>query len=223
MTDAVVLVTSVGDAAGSAPAAAALACASADPDRATLLIDLTAGRAPRPGLLASAAARALEERLAAHLPGAGVSSRGQICHLTLPPDDDGIETIAGALAAARGSVGVLHLPAPWLHAALDQGRVRPVAAMLCADLGEDRALTALAARALSERGVRVGILKRPIGWVASRRALAGVLPPGATGGLPPRLVARLLPEPSSRWAARAWEPRGIDRREGLQRARSRRP
>jgi hypothetical protein len=234
MSEEAVLVTAVRDAAGSGSAAAALACAAADPDRAGLLIDLTAGRAPRPGLVASVAARALEERLAAHLPQAGVASRGQICHLTLPPDGDGIEAIAGALTVARGSVGVLHLPPPRLHAVLDQGRVRPAAAMLCADLGEDRALTALAARALSERGVRVGVLKCPIGWVASRRALAGILPPGAAGGLPPRLVARLLPEdpvspaalsviPSRRLAAPAWGPNEPGSREGSPRARSRRP
>ncbi len=196
MTGTVVLVTSAGGAFDSRAAAAALACAGSEPDRAGLLVDLVADRPPRPGLLSTVAARELEERLAAHLPHAGVASRGQVCRLTLPPDGeddgDGIGAIAGAFAVARGSVGVLRLPPPRLHAILDDGRVRPAAAMLCADLVRDRALTALAARALSERGVRVGVLKRPIGRVASRRALAGILPAGAAGGLPPRLLARLL-------------------------------
>ena len=57
-----VLVTAVGDAEGSRGAAAALACAGADADRATLLVDV-GGRAQRPTLLASSAANQLEERL----------------------------------------------------------------------------------------------------------------------------------------------------------------
>jgi hypothetical protein len=196
MSEEAILVTSVGGAAGAGPAAAALACAAADPDRAGLLIDLTTSRAPRAGLVATAAARALEERLAAHLQQVGVASRGQVCQLTLSPDAAGIEAIAAALAVGRGSTGVLHLPPQLLHAVLEEGRIRPFAAMLRADLGTDRALTALAARALSEQGVRVGVLKRPLGWIAARRALVGILSPGAAGGLPPRLLARLLPVPT---------------------------
>ena len=71
MAGAVVLVTAVGAASGARAAAAALACAASEPDRAALLIDLDGGRAPRPSLVATSAARALEERLAAHLPDAG--------------------------------------------------------------------------------------------------------------------------------------------------------
>jgi hypothetical protein len=200
MTGAVVLVATVGGAAGAGPAAAALACAGADQDRAGLLVDLVTSRAPRPGLVATVAARALEERLAAHLPQAGVASRGQVCQLTLPPDPAGIEAVAGALAVARGSICILHLPPRLLHPVLEDGRVGPFAAMLRADIGEDRALISLATHALGEQGVRVGVLKQPLGWIAARRALAGILSPGAAGALPPRLVARLLPEPSSRWA-----------------------
>ena len=77
-----VLVTAVGGAEGRAAAAAALACAGADVDRAALLVDV-GGRPPRPTLLASAAARGLEERLAAHLPSARVAARGQVCHLAV--------------------------------------------------------------------------------------------------------------------------------------------
>ena len=87
---------------------------------------------------------------------------------------------------------VLHLPPGLLHPVLEEGGVRPSGALLRADLSEDRALTALAARDLLARGLRVGVLKRPLGWVASRRALAGALPPGAVGGLPIRLAERLL-------------------------------
>ena len=45
---------------------------------AGLLVDLDPGRPPRPSLIATVAARELEERLAAHLPEAGVASRGRI-------------------------------------------------------------------------------------------------------------------------------------------------
>ena len=88
-TAAVILVVRVGDATGSKAAAAALASAGSEPDRAGLLIDLGGGRLPRPSLIASTAARELEERLVVHLPEAGVASRGQVCQLALPPDRAG--------------------------------------------------------------------------------------------------------------------------------------
>ena len=72
-----------------------------------------AGRAERwagrrgPGLVASAAARALEERLAAHLPEATVASRGSFCHLALPADGEGLERAPAALALVRDSLGVV--------------------------------------------------------------------------------------------------------------------
>ena len=58
-----ILVTRVGEAEGALALAAALACAGSESDRAAVLVELSEGRAPRPGLVASAAARALEERL----------------------------------------------------------------------------------------------------------------------------------------------------------------
>jgi hypothetical protein len=192
MTGATILVTAVGGAEGARTAAAALACADAEPDRASLLVDL-GGRPPRPTLLASTAARELEERLAVHLPQARVASRGQVCHLVLPADPDGVEAIASAAAVARGSASVLHAPPRLLQRLLGEDiDPEPSGALLRADLGEDRALAALAVRDLMDRGLRVGVLKRPLGWVASRRALFGLLPPDAPGGLPPHLRARLL-------------------------------
>jgi hypothetical protein len=189
-----VLVTRVGDAEGSRAAAAALACAASDPDRAGLLVDFHEGRAPRPSLVASTAARRLEERLAVHLPEAGVASRGQACHLTLPPDASGIEAARAARAVARESVGVLHLPPRLFQDALEDDGLRPFGALLRADLDRDRALTALAVGDLHEKGLRAAVLKRPLGWVAARRALSGALPPESGGGLPARLRARLLEE-----------------------------
>jgi hypothetical protein len=189
-----ILATGVGDAEGASSAAAALACAGADPDRAGLFVDLGGRRAPRPTLVASAAARALEERLAVHLPEAGVASRGQICHLSLPADDSGVEQAVGAMAVGRGSVCVLHLPPRLLQSALGESGIRARAALLRADLDRDRALTALAVGELRERGLRTMVLKRPLGWLAARRAQGGALPTGARGGLPARLVGRLLDE-----------------------------
>jgi hypothetical protein len=187
---AVILVTTVGAASGCQAAAAALACAASEPDRAALLIELDDGRAPRPSLIATAGARELEERLAAHLPGAGAASRGQACRLRLPADSAGIDGIAAALPLARESAGVVHLSPRLLRPVLEHPRIRPTAALLRADLADDRALTALAARDLMERGLRVAVLKRPLAWLAARRALLGA--PGPGGGLPARVLEPLL-------------------------------
>lgn len=194
----VVLVTAVGAAAGSRAAAAALACSGSEPDRAGLLIDLAKGRPSRPLPIATAGARALEERLAAHLPNASVASRGAICHLsTVPPAPVGgvatavgkaasatdaeprLDLIAAAMPLARDSVAVVHLPTHLLQPALDDPRIRPTAALLRADLPADRPLTALAARDLVARGLRLTVLKQPLGWIAGRLALLGALPVAA--------------------------------------------
>jgi len=187
-----VVVTAVGAAEGARAAAAALACAGADADLATLMVDV-GGRAPRPTLLASAAARRLEERLAAHLPTARVAARGQVCHLAVPAEPEGIEAASAAVTVARGSLAVLHTPPSLLQALVaDDGRPRPTGAMLRADLGADRALTALAVRDLLGRGLRVAILKRRLAWVVERRALFGALGPGQAGGVPGAVVRKLV-------------------------------
>jgi len=187
----VVLVTTVGSAAGAKAAAAALACAGSEPDRAALLIDLDEGPAPRSSLVATAGARKLEERLATHLPRAGVASRGCLCRLALPPDGDWVEAVAAALPLARESAAVIHLPPALARAALVEPRIRPTAALLRADLSEDRALAALAARNLMREGLRLAVLKRPLAWLPGRAALLGALPASAPG-LPIRIRERLL-------------------------------
>jgi hypothetical protein len=184
------LVTSVGAAIGSRAAAAALACVDSKVD-CGLLIDLHRDRAPRSTLLATAGARGLEERIVSHMPEADVASRGRLCHLRLSPDARGLEGVLAALPLARGLPTVIHLPPALLPPTLGESRVRPSAALLRADLHMSRSLTALAARDLIEREIRVAVLKRPLGWVAARRALLGA-PPLFGGGLPPRLVGRLL-------------------------------
>ena len=187
-----VLVTGVGGAEGSRGAAAALACAGADADLATLLVDV-GGRAPRPTLLASAAARQLEERLTAHLPQAAVAARGQVCHLGVAAEPEGLEAAAAAVTVARGALAVVHLPPPMLRLLLDDGGgPRPSAVLLRADVAADRALLALVVRELMGRDLTVAVLKRRLSWVAERRALFGALAPEAPGSIPPRLTQRLL-------------------------------
>ena len=187
----VVLVTAVGAAAGAKAAAAALACAASEPDHAALLIDLGGGRSPRPSLIATAGARKLEERLAAHMPEAAVASRGRFCQLTLPPDPAVRGEIAAALPLARRSAGVVHLPPALLRPVLEESLIRATAALLRADLAENRALTALAVRDLMDRGLRVAVLKRQSGWLAGRAALLGV---SSEAAVPGSAVSRLLLE-----------------------------
>lgn len=191
MSGAVVIVTAVGAASGSKAAAAALACAGPDPDRPGLLIDV-AGRSPRPTLVASAGARELEERLAVHLPRLRAASRGQACHLAVPNEPEAFESVRAALPLVRDSVAVIHLPPARLQEALAEAGIRLTGAMLRADLDEDRALTALAVRDLAGRGLRTKVVKHALGWVPARRALFGVLSPGAPGGLPRSLLHFLL-------------------------------
>jgi hypothetical protein len=184
------LVTRVGVASGPRAAAAALACAGSEPDRAALLVELDAGRPPRPSLVATSAARELEERLTVHLPAVGVASRGNICLLRLSPDADGIEQIPAALPLVRDAAAIVHLPPALLQPVLAQPRIDPTGALLRADLDQDRALAALAVRDLIARGLHVAVLGRPLAWLAARRALLGALP--ADGPLPARLRERLV-------------------------------
>jgi hypothetical protein len=184
-----IVVASVGEAEGARGAAAALACAGADVDTATLFVDL-GGRAPRPALLASAAAQALEGRLGAHLPDAKVAARGQVCHLAVSADADGLVGATAAVSVAREAVAVIHAPPQLLQEALGCG-MRPTGVLLCADLAEDRPLLALVARDLLGRGLAFAVLKRRLHWVAERRAFFGALPAGSQGALPARVVRRL--------------------------------
>jgi hypothetical protein len=185
-----IVVAAVGAAEGSRGAAAALACAGADIDLATLLIDV-GGKPPRPALLASAAAQKLEERLGAHLPDFRAAARGQVCHLAVPAGQEGLDAAAAAVTVARGSAAVIHVPPEVLQPVLDGLRPRPSGVLLRADLVEDRPLAALAVRDLVARDFAVAVLKQRLSWVAERRALFGALPPGTPGGLPQRLVRRL--------------------------------
>lgn len=186
-----VLVVAVGEAEGSRGAAAALACAGADVDRAALLVDL-GGRVPRPTLIASTAARNLEDRLASHLPEIRVAARGQVCQLAAPADEVGFAAAAAAVTVARGALAVIHVPPATVQDLLGaEHGPRPSGALLRADVAADRALLALVVRDLVAAGLDVGVLKRRLGWIDERRALFGALGSDRPG-LPPRLLRRLL-------------------------------
>ena len=176
----VVLVTRVGGAAGSRAAAAALACAASEPDRAALLVDQEEGGPRRSTLVATTGARALEERIAAHLPDAAVASRGCFCRLALPAGPGPVDALGAVLPLARESAAIVHLPPAQLRPLLAEPRIRPTAAVLRADLSADRPLAALVVRDLIDRGLAVAVLKQPPGWLAGRAALLGALPdPGS--------------------------------------------
>jgi hypothetical protein len=187
----VVVVTSVGGAEGSRGAAAALSCAGSGVETAALLVDV-GGRVPRPTLIASASAHRLEERLAARLPTLRPAARGEVCHLSVAADDDGLAAAGIAVTVARGGLAVVHAAPGLLQALLEApGAPRPHAALLRADLAEARPLVALAVDDLLRRGLRVAVLKRRLGWVAERRAGFGALG-SDSGGLPESLLRRLL-------------------------------
>jgi len=187
----VVAVTSVGGAEGARGAAAALSCQGSGLETAALLVDI-GGRIPRPTLIASASAHQLEERLAARLPNLRPAARGEVCHLSVTADEDGLAAAGIAVTAARGGLAVVLVAPDLLQTLLDvPGAPRPDAALLRADLTEARPLVALAVDDLLGRGLRVVVLKRRLGWVAERRAGFGALG-SDSGGLPEPLLRRLL-------------------------------
>jgi transglycosylase-like protein with SLT domain/D-alanyl-D-alanine carboxypeptidase-like protein/putative Flp pilus-assembly TadE/G-like protein len=190
----VVIATAVGDAGGGAALAAAVGVVRAVASgRAALVADF----APREGrlgptLLASTEARRLEELLRERGLEAA-AARGHLCSLQMKDEAASLDALAAALASATGASAVLvHLrPGLW-QAALDHPAIAPRAGLLRAELPADRPLTALAVRDLWQRGVRVRVVARPLGRIASRRALAGIDPGGAAQRRVVRMARGLL-------------------------------
>jgi hypothetical protein len=137
----VVVVSAVGGAEGSRGAAAALSCTGSGVEQASLLIDV-GGRVPRPTLIASASAHRLEERLATRLPKLRPAARGEVCHLSVTADEDGLVAAGVAAMVARGGLAVVHVAPDLLQFLLEApGAPRPDAALLRAPWSPWRSTT----------------------------------------------------------------------------------
>lgn len=134
----------------------------------------------------------MEERLAVHLPELRAASRGGTCHLAVPGDGEGLARLSAALPLAREGVAVLHVPPGLFQDVLRLAGVEPSGVLLRAELKSARALTALVVRELQRRGLLVRVLKEALPWVTARRALFGVLPADAPGGMSARFREVLL-------------------------------
>jgi hypothetical protein len=173
-----VIATELGDAKGgvavSAAIAVILAASSARGPCGALLAELGPERQRGPTLLASTPARELEQTLG-RIGFERVAARGRLCWLGLPATQESLSDLSDALdGLPRPSIALVHLPAALWPVALGEGPLQPRAGLLRTDLQSDRALAALAVLELRERGLPARIASRPLGWVASRRALAGL-------------------------------------------------
>ena len=191
------LATDLGDARGGLAVAAAVGVTVAiGEDRGSasgvLLAELGAEGRRGPTMLASAKARQLEEGLrdTGFEP---VAARGRLCWLGLPSTEEGLgdlPRVLEALGSAR--LAIVHLPARLWPLAVEQSGLCPRAGLLRADLPTDRALAALAVAELRERGLVTRVAARPLGRVASRRAVAGLEVGGAAATRVGRLARGLL-------------------------------
>jgi hypothetical protein len=200
----VVIATAIGGAGGAASLAAAVGVASAEADsgRAALIVDLDPPpRGRGPTVLASDSARLLEDWLRrSDDTFAPTAARGHVCHLPIEPggeedadEGDPLRPLAELLEREPpASAVIVHLPPSLWPDALQDAGVGAGAGLIRADLPSDRALAALAVRELHARGMRAKVASRPLGRVASRRALAGVEPGGAASRRATRLARALV-------------------------------
>ncbi len=188
-----ILCTSIGRAGGGASLAAAAGVALADregAEHASLVVDLEPGdRTPRATVLASDAARRLEDAVRAQ--GEDLTSavaRGHVCALALSGGAEALDHLAELLGAVPPAEAVVvHIPAGLWPAAIDHPRLAPSGGLLAAELPADRALVALAVHELRERGICAKVAAAPLGRIAALRALAGI----DSGGAASRRVGRL--------------------------------
>jgi Transglycosylase SLT domain/D-alanyl-D-alanine carboxypeptidase len=187
----VVLATSLGEAKGGIAVTAAVGVALSHERPCVLVAELGAPGRRGPTMLAAGAARELEEALRPE----GferVAARGRVCWLGLGSGEDALGELDRAAAAlSQGGVCVAHLPASLWQPALAGSVQRPVAALLRADLPEDRSLTAMTVIELRAYGIPVRVASRPLGRVAARRALAGLEAGGASSQRSARLARGL--------------------------------
>ncbi len=165
-----------------------------DPGAAAVLATLESEPRRRPPtLLASSGARRLEADLRA-AGWDGAVARGHLCVLAIPVEPEPLPELArlrGLAGTEQPFCTVLHVPPEIWTDGLD--RLAPVSGgLFCARLPRDRALSGLVAADLHRRGSRARVATRPLGRVASRRALAGIDPGGVAASRAARLAAGLM-------------------------------
>ncbi len=193
--------TELGGADGGLAVAAAVGVSLARGERRVLLAELGAERRRGPTTLASASARDLELALGRH--GLGrPAARGRLCWLGLPAREEALGELGAALDEVCPDVSIVHLPPRLWPIALDEEAIAFRSGLIRADLREDRSLTALAVIELRERRLPARVAARPLGLVASRRALAGLEAGGAAARRVARLARGLLGPPPSLLADR---------------------
>jgi hypothetical protein len=189
-----VLATTLGEAKGGLAIAAAVAVTLSHQRPSVLLAELGSNGGRGPTMLAAAMARELEDALRrqgfAH-----VAARGRLCWLGVDTGEDALDKVRGAVdELPAGGLAVTHLPPRLWRAAIEGELSMPVRALLRADLRRDRSLAALTVIELRARRIPVRVATRPLGRIATRRALAGL----ESGGAASRRVVRLAAGLSAR-------------------------
>jgi hypothetical protein len=160
-------------------------------DGPVMLIEIGDGRGRGPTMLAAEGARQLERELRAA--GAECAARGRLAWLRIPEQPGWLEALCDALELGRRARAiVVTVPARLFGEALACDGLDADAVLLRADLPRQRSLAALAAIELRRAGMRVRIVARAPGRVASRRALAGIDPGGDASRRSARLARGLL-------------------------------
>lgn len=190
--------TVAGEATAIDAVAAAVAVAAADVEpgaECPLVVDLRSSPRPLRGtLLASAAARRLEAA-AAEVMELRSAARGRVCFASpRQAGRDGADFVAELPAP--------ELPAPLVACLCDPADFRAIlaaapdgerAALVRALPGADRSLLALLVGELQADRIPLKAWTAPMGTIASRRALAGIEPGGASGRRAARFAATLGP------------------------------
>jgi hypothetical protein len=162
---------------------------STDGPDVPLLIEIGATRRLSPTVLATQAAKDLEETLQGRFPDSRVAARGRLCLMQVDPGEDGEVDLEGILQEARKATKVVVAcpPASYRGVAESPGIVADLI-LLAAPSRPDPAELALIDLAVSEtrelaRVVRVR--RDPPGRIEARRALAGSNAGRPRGGAAP--------------------------------------
>jgi hypothetical protein len=185
-----ILATGTGRGPSQGLAAAVAVEGSALTGAATLFIDWADGARRRgPTLLASPAAREVEERLRSA--GRRAAARGGICHLAVE-GGEAIDGVAACVGDSGAELAVVHLPGRLWVPALDAEGLVPAGGCVLVSLPGERSLAALAVGELARRRLPCRVATRAPGQLATRRALAGVRAGGWVSELAAGIARRLL-------------------------------